>query len=570
MCRVAQKKRRPTPPPKNGPSGKKSDESERLWRNALERDFSFPSSDGVEHHLPGSSSHPLSLSLVGAERTHHLRTLRVSEEVLDRYRRVTRGTDHDAEEDDGASHGGGGDAMGCKKSVFGYSASEGVCDATCAFESWKQWKMVSKIYYRTMPPDDGDDGERFGTIDPSVLGKNVNGPYFLRAADLWSKIERWCRSPPSSTLGPSILRSLHPGASHHASRFSDLRLKRLQNNLDSSGLNALEAVYAFHDGHSSNGCPFHGLVGGYSAYNEITVTHLLDPPTADAVYRLEGAVDYSHAEYYPVAANVFRNHKCFEVRIATGEMVVEDKGYERSPALYHVRDGAVRPGGGVTGTGKGKDEALVWMEEFARRLSSGDIVPNRVGVGEQTVEVLSLYPTVAAESRVGGHPDPVPVVSRAVTRGVEVVASGVFAHDMGCHVYSIRIRLLTEDEEGGGRAGVPPRGFETCQLASRNWSIRNHVSGELDEVTGDGVVGMYPLLNAGGGYRNDTGNSATSVRAGDMETTVFRYQSCCGPTQGSFRGKIKFVPGSLRAPQGDPFWVELAPFALDLTPRAIF
>merc|ERR1712008_629558 len=123
------------------------------------------------------------------------------------------------------------------------------------------------------------------------------------------------------------------------------------------------------------------------------------------------------------------------------------------------------------------------------------------------------------------------------------------------------MRLLTPEDEGYESSSS--RDFVTCQLMSRDWKFKSHVSGDVKEITGDGVVGMYPVLSEGE-YRSDSGDTVSNVSMGTVETRSFEYQSCCGPIQGSFKGRIKFMPGSISEPQGDPFWVEVAPFALDL------
>ena len=116
----------------------------------------------------------LLFALVDGNRVSHLQTLKISEKVLDRCRMTYVNADKPKDDDDGDDDEGL--VVCCARSIFGYFVIECVYDTKSVFEGWKQWKMVSKIYYRTMPPDDGGDGERFGTIDPSVLGKNVNGP----------------------------------------------------------------------------------------------------------------------------------------------------------------------------------------------------------------------------------------------------------------------------------------------------------------------------------------------------------------------------------------------------------
>merc|ERR1719293_641995 len=86
--------------------------------------------------------------------------------------------------------------------------------------------------------------------------------------------------------------------------------------------------------------------------------------------------------------------------------------------------------------------------------------------------------------------------SRAVTRGLEILASAVFAPFMSMFIYSIRMRLLTPGEDG--YTSPENRGFKTCQLISRHWIISYSVpqSNEprVEEVRGEGIIGFYPKL----------------------------------------------------------------------------
>jgi len=155
--------------------------------------------------------------------------------------------------------------------------------------------------------------------------------------------------------------------------------------------------------------------------------------------------------------------------------------------------------------------------------------------------------------------------SVVVTRGIRVEASSVVAHEMGRVIYSIRLALLSEGEEGG--LSRQARGFETAQLRSRHWIITD-LDGEQEHVRGDGVVGMYPILRDGG-FRNDRQNRRAghvNVEPSDVDPGsdcegIFVYQSMSSPS-GTFEGELIFVPGSLRQPTGDEFVVRVASFPL--------
>jgi F-box protein 3 len=126
------------------------------------------------------------------------------------------------------------------------------------------------------------------------------------------------------------------------------------------------------------------------------------------------------------------------------------------------------------------------------------------------------------------------------------------------------MRLLVPSDDGY----EPNRGFETCQLKSRHWTL--FVEGREQTVDGDGAIGMYPLLREGS-YREDSGQSATQVEPGDDQLGVFSYQSMANDnSEGQMRGYFTFVPGSLAEPTGVPFDVEVAPFPLDRNPEFFF
>lgn len=209
---------------------------------------------------------------------------------------------------------------------------------------------------------------------------------------------------------------------------------------------------------------------------------------------------------------------------------------------------------------EGQDSILRWFEEHANRLDQDffSLVDNPIGIpGADSVYGLMRYPSVNDTSH----------CSRAVTRGVEVLASAIHCPSMDSFVYSIRIRMLTPDDEGYLTPGQ--RGFTTCQLRSRYWRVSSYPpdSGEpmVDEVRGDGVIGNYPLLHQGG-YTHFEGNDPGDTEAKFQGTGHFMYQSCSqADMPGSFEGYLQFVPGSLAEATGAEFDVRVAPFPLEFS-----
>ena len=213
------------------------------------------------------------------------------------------------------------------------------------------------------------------------------------------------------------------------------------------------------------------------------------------------------------------------------------------------------------------DGMIRWIEALAERVERGMYAPEPLEPEYAESLGLCLFPQQDEPSSLFGR-----VFTVAVTRGIEVRASVVFMPEQRQWTYSIRIRLLISGQDQGAISAAE-RGFETCQLRSRHWAITKgsrdqEISGRVEHVQGDGVIGMYPLLREGG-HRADcqTGRSFDPARLHqpDWEEGSFIYQSCSGQglPGGSFGGELTFVPGSLMEPTGSPFDVKVAPFALN-------
>jgi uncharacterized protein affecting Mg2+/Co2+ transport len=99
------------------------------------------------------------------------------------------------------------------------------------------------------------------------------------------------------------------------------------------------------------------------------------------------------------------------------------------------------------------------------------------------------------------------------------------------------------DGGGGGAAGPPPV-LRRCQLESRHWRILGPGGEPANEVSGEGVIGEHPALEAGG--------------------EEFAYQSCTHQAErlGFMEGGFTFVEGSLARPEGPAFVAECPRFEL--------
>jgi len=450
-----------------------------------------------------------------------------------------------------------------KTSIFGYTLSErSVFVASNAFESWKHWSKASNIFYKCTVEDSGDDDDDDDDAnddddddDGMDHPEYINGPYFLRAAKLWSTLNQWCMSNQSGTFGNLIHDTFEPGVNRKRGRFANCAA-----NIGSaahSHAHAFEAIFAFCDGQTKilpiragrrrpTGADADqvalGLFGGYRVYDHEQCTRLC--VTKDAL-------EIGLGNYAVISGNFLSERFrgiAMDHQGGLHILTVENGSIYFSPAFESSS----------SASGRAKNDiGLLWMEEYARRLESAELNVRSVKFEDGVPrDVISPFPSGNS-----------PLASRKVTRGVEVVASSVGAFEIMTVVYSLRIRILTEGEEG--YMTVAERGFDTCQLSTRHWKLVESNQGQVDNVHGEGVVGRYPLLREGG-YRDDTSNAMNVIEAGSREAGTFHYQSCASFPSGTFEGRIKFIPGSINEPEGESFFVEVGRFALELEPYAIY
>lgn len=192
-----------------------------------------------------------------------------------------------------------------------------------------------------------------------------------------------------------------------------------------------------------------------------------------------------------------------------------------------------------------------WFCEYARRLSTGFYRVGQV-YGPLPGEGIVLFPEC---------PDG-EWCTRCVTQGIEVVASALYTPEHPqTFAYSLRMRMAAD----------APR--TSAQLFRRLWTIEDGNDEPPRRVSGEGVVGMFPVLRAGGGYRNDEQTASLAVRPFEMAVPPgtehpgwFVYQSFSGPMRspegGRFGGEIEFYPGTVTNPTGPPFNVTVLPFRL--------
>lgn len=160
-----------------------SNESEQLWRNALVRDFCFPKT--CVSYYPSLKISNKALEYYVTSR--HRNDLDDDIESDPNIEATTNTTTHNSSNNDNMNIDSDSSALQSVKSIFGHSASSAIYEAKSAFESWKQWKLVSKIYYKTRPTkvrrrwaQEQEMDNIDAWMDMSAIGNNVHGPCELQ------------------------------------------------------------------------------------------------------------------------------------------------------------------------------------------------------------------------------------------------------------------------------------------------------------------------------------------------------------------------------------------------------
>ncbi len=402
-----------------------------------------------------------------------------------------------------------------------FLSTSDVFTAPTAFISWKHWRKIAARLCH-------DENGRYFYVHPDA---RVVGPYFLRAASLWREIEQWCGDESmSENLGPAILSNLKPGRPFGASLVAG--------DSQYGMLSAFKAVYSFYCGQNveeisvgeweSGNKLLLGFFGGYGVYDTLSHNCWCPPRIISSGYG-------------PCADLVLTQD------VNDMKMTVFDSYYGQV-SIYMGRGQAARRTEAVLG-GSDDDKILRWFENHADRLKNYSVGK----VAADSAKSILRYPSLNDSTN----------CSRAVTRGVEVVASSIYAVELhgGMFVYSIRMRLL-EPEDGEGYMSPEERGFDTCQLVSRHWRITQ--GGEVGEARGEGVIGYYPLLREGSfqAFMSEDGGRTFEVDYDDDGEKYFSYQSCTGGEDGEMEGYLQFKTGSIQAEAGEVFDVRVAPFPL--------
>jgi len=436
-------------------------------------------------------------------------------------------------------------------------------------------------------------------LENSLGGMQLSAPQLCRASAAFRRMKTW-----QAAHTPSIVDSLQPPLQQEEWEAFEAQLDgRPESGLPPAGggfahaeqegwqgLLALKMLLAVHNGQltkcdvaadktgrvqrGADDGRFDGVLGGYSAYDHIVCTRIFPlsriitwTTRLCASPQIAGRIGGREL----VFAATYDLQKIFTINVNTGIISLCTPGSPTPllPAHPAADAPALRPQSEPPlaehisyGTAEGQGHVLSWLENFATRLESGAYRAGHI-VPDEPFRGVSIYNHDA--------------MTTAVSRGVRAQAVAVWAGERRAHVYSVRLRLLTPEEEGG--LSAEERGFTTCQLDTRHWTMHK-ANGEVDHVDGSGVVGNYPLLYEGGGYRNDRQSHACHLNVGvpphmvnpgeecpDEEAFIYQSMSNDGT---SFGGCLRFVPGSLQEPTGEPFDVKVEHVALDAAPEYIY
>lgn len=349
----------------------------------------------------------------------------------------------------------------------------------------------------------------------------------------------------------------------------------------SRGALSLFAMLSVHDGQTwqdafanpSSQAAFRGIFGGFKVYNYFVSMHLMSLEQILHFARIERAQRSNRSD--AINVRFVRNFVRPEMRSIAIDLVSGSikmtigTGRRRVylDAYPSVDDSTSVP------------NLLSWFALFASRLNDGYYRTTKQSFPPSTPAMcVSLVPRATSPtSAPPGSSENLlrallgarsvvlnrieasaPRVTLEITRGVEVRASSIFMPEQGGQwTYCIRIRLLST-------VGERERGFKTCQLIRRHWVIQAEDEEEPHRVSGNGVIGKFPLLFDNGGFRDDQQTYHGTIRRGMRCDGEFIYQSQTGNIgrYGSFGGELEFVPGSIEDPEGPPFRVQVGTMAM--------
>eukprot|EP01024_Parvocaulis_polyphysoides_P024955 TRINITY_DN2276_c0_g1_i2.p1 TRINITY_DN2276_c0_g1~~TRINITY_DN2276_c0_g1_i2.p1 ORF type:complete len:418 (-),score=33.97 TRINITY_DN2276_c0_g1_i2:395-1648(-) len=342
------------------------------------------------------------------------------------------------------------------------------------------------------------------------LFKDLDPQIVRRACKMWSGLKTWLVQNGAEHIAASLNKGI-----------SKEDLESLENIYKTKFPDCVHAIYRIHNGQSGEkirtGPIFMGLYGGYIFYDH-GISSIMVEQTLELA---NNSSKFLESNFMMVGfGGSHARSKYVWVDCRSGDVV--QKGVGKDDRFL------ANPSGG---TGK-KDGFLCWMEEYVNRLQNGIYRYSDQKVPNRSYQMINLFPRS------------IPFKSVAVTRGIQVEASVIFAPECSCQnlgftrlvfSYSIRIRMVEENAD-----------FKKAQLLGRHSVIVNSEDEEPQHVEGPGVIGLYPIVS--------------------MEEEEFVYQSASHQSKdgGYMYGQFTFVEGTKFHPTGPEFQVECPKFELKI------
>ncbi|KAL5990860.1 F-box protein skip16 [Asimina triloba] len=331
-------------------------------------------------------------------------------------------------------------------------------------------------------------------------------PLVKRAKECWSTLKNWM-----AINFPEAGHTLRRGA-------TEAEIKAVEEELGVSFPLPTRVLYRFCDGQETGASTeFLGLIGGYFFYEHIVDVYLLPLRVMVFETRELHQLGFPSISKYVVVAASMCLEKLFILNCADGQLYVGTENLATQREMIPCVPDALITSVHDINCALPQDAMLLWLEEHGRRLRNGVIQVRKEG----KIRSICQFPETS------------PACSTAITNGVQVTrslevvrASAVIVPELCnlqneeekyCFAYSIRMRLLPQ---GCMLDGVY---FGSCQLYWRRWVIcANDVV--VSTVSGEGVIGKYPILYPGG--------------------VEFLYESFSQmPASGSMEGAFTFIPG---------------------------
>ncbi|KAG8089656.1 hypothetical protein GUJ93_ZPchr0011g27213 [Zizania palustris] len=313
---------------------------------------------------------------------------------------------------------------------------------------------------------------------------------------------------------------------------SDLDIRKAEHDLGFQLPMHTKVLYRFCNGQMCReDLVSHGVIGGYE-FDSNTVNVQLLPlekivQTAKLLPLNNGA---SCTSKFIVVAASSDWQKSFLLDCLTGQLYVGTKSFKSDGGMMPCVPSIMLPVHG--NKDMPLDGLLLWLEEHFRRLQSGMIKLQHYNYNYMdNARHICLYP------------EEPPSYSSAVTYGIKVRASAVFApedsalnEDPCKYMYFFCICLHLSEA-----CIIDGKHYSSCQCQSLHLTIRSGNNVLQDNWTYDVQL----------------------RRAGAVEI-IYRYYIAISRAPASIEGTINFVPLRYNTPQGRQFAVKIAPFILQL------